>query len=205
MEKKYKKARAIYLNIKSIIQNEKFKNQLNEFEKAIEKLIIEYNTANWENRFVVGGALEVLFCAFLNSIGFKTKWLKEARYDIEINGIKYSMKSNFTGRGDIRLINILGDEKVKWEEPTLFFISGVGICYADPLMNLSTKHTSDALIIRTKDIKSMIKKDEKWLICIKIPKKRKNSDEIRIASYDVAKSILEEIKSKHLRKYLQEI
>ena len=71
-------------------------------------------------------------------------------------------------------------------------------------MNLSTKHTGDALIIRTKDIKSMIKKDDKWLICIKIPKKRKNSDEIRIASYDVAKSILEEIKSKHLRRYLEE-
>lgn len=42
--------------------------------------------------FVVGGALEVLFCALLGSIGFEYKWLKEAGYDIEINGIKFSLK-----------------------------------------------------------------------------------------------------------------
>ncbi|MGC8843893.1 MAG: hypothetical protein ACP5QS_08130 [bacterium] len=46
-----------------------------EFEKAIEKLLNEYDTADWENRFVVGGAMEVLFCALVNSLGFSSKWL----------------------------------------------------------------------------------------------------------------------------------
>lgn len=104
------------------------------------RLAYDYDTANWENRFVVGGALEILFCALLNSIGYKCRWIKEARYDIEINGIKFSMKSNFTGTGDII---------VDWEEPTLFFISDVGICYADPEMGLETRHTHDALVINT--------------------------------------------------------
>jgi len=202
--KMYEKARNIYLDIKKIMESGNFELQTIEFEKAVEKLVTEYDTANWENRFVVGGALEVLFCALLNSIGFKCKWLKEARYDIEINGIKYSMKSNFTGTGDIRLINILGDEIVEWEEPTLFFISDLGICYADPMMGLPTKQTSDALVIRTKDIKSMVEKDDKWALHVKIPRKSRNSKKIKTASYDVAKSILEEINSKYLRRHLPE-
>lgn len=69
-------------------------------------------------------------------------------------------------------------------------------------MGLPTKHTNDALIIKIKDVKSMIEKDDKWLIHIKIPKKSKELRQIKTASYDVAKSILEEINSKYLRKYL---
>lgn len=200
--KMYEKARELYLKIKKVIENGDFEPQIMEFENAIEKLVTEYDTANWENRFVVGGALEVLFCALLNSLGFKCKWLREARYDIEINGVNFSMKSNFTGTGDIRLINILGDEVVEWEEPTLFFISGLGICYADPMMGIPTRRTNDALVIRTGDIKSMVEKEDKWVLHIKIPRKPKNSKKIKTASYDVAKSILEEIDSKYLRKHL---
>lgn len=200
----YRDAQRIYLEIKGKLENKKFKLQVVEFEKAVEKLVTEYDTANWENRFVVGGALEVLFCALLNSTGFRCKWLKETRYDVEINGIKFSMKSNFTGTGDIRLINILGDEVVEWEEPTLFFISDLGICYADPTMGLPTKHTSDALVIRTKDIKTLVNEDDRWILHIKIPRKLKNSTKIKTASYDVAKSILEEINSKYLKKHLPE-
>ena len=202
--KAYKKAQSVYLDIKKKVENGKFKLQVAEFERAVEKLITEYDTANWENRFVVGGALEVLFCALLNSIGFRCKWLKEARYDIEICEVKFSMKSNFTGSGDIRLINILGDEVVKWEEPTLFFISEFGVCYADPTMGLPTKHTSDALVIRTKNIKALINKDDRWALHIKIPRKPRNSKIIKTASYGVAKSILDEIRSKYLMKHLPE-
>ncbi|MEO0147276.1 MAG: hypothetical protein ABIL23_01700 [candidate division WOR-3 bacterium] len=160
------------------------------------RLAYDYDTANWENRFVVGGALEILFCALLNSIGYKCRWIKEARYDIEINGIKFSMKSNFTGTGDII---------VDWEEPTLFFISDVGICYADPEMGLETRHTHDALVINTRQIKELIKRNDIWLIPIEIPKKPKSSVKIKTASYDVAKAILEEINSKHLRQNLPEV
>jgi len=196
------KARLIFKEIKKKIAEENYRPNLSEFERAIEKLIAEYDTANWENRFVVGQALEILFCAFLKSLGFYCQLLKEKRYDLKIEGIDFSLKSNFTGKGDIRLINILGDERVIWQEPTLFFISEIGICYADPEMEIATKHTSDALVIETKEIKKMIENNKEWVIPILIPLKPKNSKEIKTASYDVAKAILEEIKSQYLKKYI---
>ncbi len=199
---KFKRAQLKFKEIKNKFTNSKYREQVKEFENALSKLISEYNTANWENRFVVGGALEILFCALLNSMGFKSKWLKKARYDIKVDGIPFSLKSNFISSGDIRLVNILGDERVSWEEPTIFFISGLGICYADPQMGLRTKHTSDALIINVKEIKSLSEKNAEWHIYINIPEKPKNSQIIKTASYDVAESILKEIKSKYLIKYL---
>jgi len=182
------KVRLIFKEIKKKIADESYRPNLSEFERAIEKLIAEYDTANWENRFVVGQALEILFCAFLKSLGFCCQLLKETRYDLKIEGINFSLKSNFTGKGDIRLINILGNERAIWQEPTLFFISGIGICYADPEMGLATKYTSDALVIETKEIKKMIENNEEWVIPILIPLKPKNSKEIKTASYDVCQS-----------------
>jgi hypothetical protein len=201
----FKESRSLFKEIKEKIESSKNNPNIIEFEKAIQKLVNEYNTANRENRFVVGGALEILFCALLKSLNFECKWLKEARYDIEINGIKFSLKSNFAGSGDIRLVNILGDERAVWEEPTLFFISGIGICYADPLMNLETKHTSDALTIKLKDLKNLFENNRDLVISISIPRKPQNSEAIKIASYDVAKAILEEINSQYLRSHLPEI
>ena len=69
-------------------------------------------------------------------------------------------------------------------------------------MEIATKHTSDALVIETKEIKKMIENNKEWVIPILIPLKPKNSKEIKTASYDVAKAILEEIKSQYLKKYI---
>lgn len=202
----FEDARKIFKKIREDLESDKYRENVREFQTALQKLVYEYDTANRENRFVVGGALEVLFCALLKSIGYKCKWLKEeVRFDIVIDGIKFSMKSNFTGTGDIRLINILGDKIVDWEEPTLFFISDVGICYADPEMGLETKPKGDARVINVKQIKELIRRDDSWLIPIEIPKKPKNSIKIKTASYDVAKSILEEINSKYLRQHLPDV
>jgi hypothetical protein len=199
----WERERKIFEQIKSEI--EKNREEREEFEKAVEKLLSEYDTANWENRFVVGGAMEVLFCALLNSLGFSTKWLKEVRYDVEINGLKFSLKSNFTGAGDIRLINVLGDESVSWNEPTIFFISEVGICYADPAMDLQTKRTNDAVVLKAEEIKSFVEENEKWLIKVNIPRKPTNHDTIKTASFSVAKTVLEEINSKYLLRSLPKI
>ena len=199
----WEKERRIFEEIKNEI--EEHREEREEFEKAVEKLLSEYNTADWENRFVVGGAIEVLFCALLNSLGFSTKWLKEARYDVEINGIKFSLKSSFTGSGDIRLINVLGDESVSWNEPTIFFISEIGICYADPAMALHTKRTSDALVIKAKELKSFVEENDRWLIKVSIPRKTMFYGSVKTASFSVAKTVLEEINSKYLLKNLPKI
>jgi len=69
----FERARNIFKNIKKSLEIEEYKENISEFQKALEKLVYEYDTADWENRFIVGGALEVLFCALLNSMGFKCK------------------------------------------------------------------------------------------------------------------------------------
>ena len=199
---KFEKARDLFQKIRNDLMGERYRDNIHEFLIALKKLIFEYNTANWENRFVVGGALEILFCSLLKSIGYDCKWLNEARYDLLINGIKFSIKSNFTGKGDIRLINILGNKMVQWSEPTLFFISNIGICYADPHMKLETRHTRDARLIKVNQIQKLTEIHPTYVIPLEIPEKPKITSKIKTASYDVAKSILDEIKSKHLKNNL---
>lgn len=197
-----RKAREKFKEIKERLADNKNILAIKEFEEALKRLVEEYDTSDWENRFVVGGVLEILFSALLNACGFKSKRLQEIRYDIEIDSIKFSIKSNFTGSGDIRLINILGFTEAKWEEPTLFFISEVGIIYADQKMGLKTKKTSDALTINTQELKNFIEKNDEWLIKISIPKKQEKPERIKKASFDVCQSILQEINSKILKKYI---
>ena len=170
-----------------------------EFEKALERLIRSYDTRNHENRFVVGGALEVLFCALLRALGFECVWLRERRFDLRIDGYDFSIKSNFTGRGSIRLINVMGDGEVKWEEPTVFFVGERGVFYADPCMGIRVERKSDALTVKVEDI---LKACEDWRIDIRVPVKQGKSTHIRTASYDVAKSILEQIGSTLLKGHL---
>jgi len=205
-EEKFIKARNKFLEIKSKIESSEFEPNKEEFIKALDRLVSSYDTRNRENRFVVGSALELLFCVFLNSLHFKTKWIsEETRYDIEIDSIRFSLKSSFTSSGSIRLINILGNKKAVWNEPTIFFISDLGICYVDPNMGFKTKHTSDALTIQIRDIKKFVEKDKKWLIEIDIPHKPNKKEKIKTASYDVVKSILDEIGSKYLKNYFYKI
>ena len=201
MEKceRFAKPREIFRRIRSQIEDADNKECVKEFEEAVEKLVSSYNTRNHENRFVVGGALEILFCALLRSLGFECEWLRELRYDLKIDGQRFSIKSNFTGRGTMRLINVLGKGTVEWAEPTLFFIGGHGIFYADPCMGLPTKRTGDALIIDTREV---LKIEEPWKIKINVPIKPKDPSHIRTASYDVAKSVLEQIGSVFLKEYL---
>lgn len=204
----YEKARVIFLDFKKEAESVKNKEKLKEFELAANKLIKEYNTANRENRFIVGGAIEILFAALLKSLNFKVKWLiGEMRYDLVINNIDFSLKTNFTGSGDIRLINILGNKKAKWEEPTIFLISGIGMCYSDPeIGNFQTKHTKDALTINVKQIINFVKNHPQYLIKIILNKKQRYiKNNTKTASMDVAQAILEKIKSRYLIKYIKNI
>jgi len=51
----FERARNIFKNIKKSIGSEEYKENISEFQKALEKLVCEYDTADWENRFIVGG------------------------------------------------------------------------------------------------------------------------------------------------------
>ncbi|MEM0333642.1 MAG: hypothetical protein QXX30_04270 [Candidatus Aenigmatarchaeota archaeon] len=202
----YETERKIFTTVRKRILAEIGSPVIDEFEKAIRKLIFEYNTTLHENRFIVGGSLEIIFCSLLISLGFNALWLKERRFDISIDGSKFSLKSNLSGNGDIRLINVLGNEVAEWREPTIFFIGGRGIFYADPEMEIRTYSTGDATILKLKDLLEFNKRTSEWFINIKIPKKLKaKKNKIRTASYDVVKSILNEENCEILFKNLPEI
>ncbi len=110
-----------------------------------------------------------------------------------------SLKSNFTGRGAVRLINVMGDGSVEWNEPTIFFIGGYGVFYADPCMNVRSRRTSDALTVRVEDVLGV---GDSWRIDLRVPVKPKRTAHIKTASYDVARSVLEQIGSTLLERYL---
>lgn len=108
-----------------------------EYERAVATLVERYNTTIYENRFVVGGALELLTIALLRSVGIPaTAYGDEtAAGDILLpNNLMLSVKSRFTRAGNIRLINKQGGGYREWQVATLFVVSEVGMIYADPDM-----------------------------------------------------------------------
>jgi hypothetical protein len=68
MNKKFSQHRKWFKNFK--IKFEKNGEVANEFVRAIYKLVAEYDTAIYENRFVVGGVVEFLFVALIRAFGF---------------------------------------------------------------------------------------------------------------------------------------
>ncbi len=107
-----------------------------EYETAIRQLLERYNTTIHENRFVVGGAVEVFTYALLRSVGIDCTLYGDqaAAGDILLpNDRKLSVKGSFTARvTSIKLINQLGTGSRPWSTATLFVVSGIGIVYGDP-------------------------------------------------------------------------
>ena len=83
-----------------------------EYECAVKILLEKYNTTIYENRFTVGGALEVFTCALLRSVGIGCELHadKSKSSDIKLScGGSLSIKGSFTGGAtNVKLINKLG-------------------------------------------------------------------------------------------------
>ncbi|NPA34150.1 MAG: hypothetical protein GXO48_04375 [Chlorobi bacterium] len=198
--------RKVFLDFKKQLENPKNSKAVEEFENALFKLITDYNTTIYANRFIVGDVVEILLCALIKAVGLKCEISNQERTDLYIQipngpGGMFSIKSNFTGSGTIRLINVMGSsEGTTWSEPTIFLIAGKGIYYADPYMNIPVKRTGDAITVNIKDLENV--KDELKLTGIRIPQKPDNPQSAISPAYDVVKSILETIKSKKLIKHV---
>ncbi len=199
-------ARKVFLNLKKQLENPKNAKAVEEFENALSKLITDYNTTVYANRFIVGDAVEILLCALIRSVGMKCEISNQERTDLYIQipngaGGMFSIKSNFTGSGTIRLINVMGSsEGTTWSEPTIFLIAGKGIYYADPYMNIPVNRTGDAITVSIKDLEKT--KDEFKITNVRISEKPHNQQSATSRAYDVVKSILDSIGSKQLRKFL---
>ncbi|MXX95892.1 MAG: hypothetical protein F4039_10725 [Gammaproteobacteria bacterium] len=176
-----------------------------EFEEALRILIERYNTTLYENRFIVGGAVEVFTYALLRSVGVACQLYGdiEKSGDILLPNHKHlSIKSSFKGGlSNIRLLNKMGEGERFWDTATLFIVANVGIIYGAPDMVSpeDIKDAKDAVELKRSGLK-LLANDERNVFDIHIP--QKPSTEMtgfsQKASTAVAKQVLSEAKSSSL-------
>lgn len=182
-----------------------------EVELALSEVLRSFPTRIRENRFVVGGVVEVILLAAFRASGIPAADVgpRADRVDIELGGGEgYSVKGHFGGNGDIRMINVLGESVgATWDEPTLFVISGLGIGYADPDL-LSDKYDEvvkrrgDAVAVRASRIKRWLRANADWVIECLVPERSPPSEGSRLASREIAQAVLDA--TPRLRQALEE-
>jgi hypothetical protein len=166
-----------------------------EIEYALDQLLERFATSVRENRFVVGGALEVILTAALRAAGIDAEdvGISEERIDIRIPSGGFSVKGHFSGAGSIRLINVLGDStQAEWSEGTLFVLHGIGIGYADPdlLGHEAVKREKDAVVLRYRRLKQFLSANPEYLISLQVPAATKDKIRSDLVSRAVAREIL---------------
>lgn len=132
-----------------------------EYQLAVKTLVELYNTTIYENRFIVGGAVEVFTYALLRSASIDCTLCGDQAQGGDIllpNDRMLSLKSSFRGIADIRLLNQMGTGDREWDTATLFVISGVGIVFGAPDMVASEhlKAMGDAKILRKAGLQALI-------------------------------------------------
>lgn len=176
-----------------------------EYEEAVRNLVGRYNTTIHENRFIVGGAVEVFTFALLRSVGIPcTLYGDESRSgDILLpNDRKISVKSSFTGISNIKLINQMGEGARYWDTATLFVVAGVGIVFgtADMVDDSTIRSTGDGVELRKPGLQHLVDQDANVFhmdIAYKPPTETTGFSEK--ASTAVARQILADLGSSNLQ------
>ena len=121
-------------------------NAKQQYEQAVSEVLGSYNTTIYENRFVVGGAVEVFTYALLRTVGIDCRLYGDQATSGDIllpNGRILSVKGTFTGgASNIKLVNKLGGGHRPWTAATLFVVSSVGIVFGAPDM-VAPEHVRD--------------------------------------------------------------
>ena len=178
-----------------------------EFESVIARLIEQYNTTIYENRFIAGGAVEVFVYALLRSVGTECHLFgSQAKSgDIMLPNSRFlSVKGTFTGGpSNVKLINQLGSGERHWKTATLFVVSEVGIVFGTPEMVESSevRNLSDGVELTRKGLTHLIKQPQNVfeIEIVRKPPTEMAGKSLR-ASHAVAKQVLEELKAEHLLK-----
>lgn len=188
---------------------------LDEYAVAIKTVLERYNTTIYENRFVVGGAVEVFTCALLRSVGLDCRMYadQETAGDLLLpGGRRISVKGLFVGGPtNVKLINQLGGigRDREWKTATLFIVSQVGIVYGDPDMidkEVHVKQMSDGLQLNKSAIE-FLASNSRNLISLDIAKKPSTRETgfSHKASTTVARQVMADMELSHLMEaYSQE-
>jgi hypothetical protein len=182
---------------------ERDKDLREDIELAIGQLLKRFATSIRENRFIVGGVLEVILVAALRAAGVEAEdaGVSEQRIDIKIPMGGFSIKGHFRGTGAIRLINVLGESpEAEWDTATLFVLHGIGIGYADPDLIGETKRTSDAITLRYTALRDFLRQHPEYLIVCDVPSARSETEGSELVSRSIAREILKE--TKKLARYM---
>ncbi|NPA31967.1 MAG: hypothetical protein GXO37_08240 [Chloroflexi bacterium] len=185
-------------------------NLQTEVARAVEALYARYDTAIRENRFVVGGALEIILGAALRACGLPVRHRGTETVEWDLLWAEgpggYSIKSLLKpGTRSTRLVNVLGREVTPemWQAATLFVLPE-GIVYADPDLPWWRAHRHDpqvlvprrdALEVKRRAIREFAAAEPDWFLPWQISLADSSTDarrRVRTASYDVATSILKD-------------
>ena len=176
-----------------------------EYEMGIKHLVERYNTAIYENRFTVGGVVEVFTLALMRSTGIEIEGCGSEAQGGDLilpNGRMFSLKSSFTKGGSVILVNTRGDSGTDWETATLFVLSDVGIVYGDPAMaqEEDLNRTADSLQIKRMALNRLAQTPSN-LIPMEIPLKppTEMADSNMKASDAVARQLMNELNMHTLR------
>lgn len=142
MTSQYKQEQRVFRRLKKDCTE----NAKQQYEQAVSEVLGSYNTTIYENRFVVGGAVEVFTYALLRTVGIDCSLYGDQATSGDIllpNGRILSVKGTFTGGpSNIKLVNKLGGGHRPWTAATLFVVSGVGIVFGAPDM-VAPEHVRD--------------------------------------------------------------
>ena len=129
----YRAERRVFDRLKSDMSDQ----TREEYETAVNTVVERYNTTVRENRFTVGGAVEIFTYALLRSVGIDCHHNAAQATGADIilaNKKELSIKSSFKGFANVGLINKQGVGLRKWATATLFVVSDVGIVFGAPDM-----------------------------------------------------------------------
>lgn len=176
-----------------------------EYETGVKHLVERYNTAIYENRFTVGGVVEVFTLALMRATGIEIEGCGSEAQGGDLilpNGRMFSLKSSFTRGGSVILVNTRGDSGTDWKTATLFVLSNVGIVYGDPDMaeEDDLNRASDNLHIKRSAL-NRFAQDLSKLIPMEIPLKPPTelADSSMKASDAVARQLMNELNMFTLR------
>ncbi len=200
----FEKERSAFATMKRVMETNPDIRE--DFERCLADLLSRFATKIQENRFIVGGALEVLVTALLRACGVDSRDVgtTDARVDILLaEGGGFSIKGHFSQSRDIRLINTLSSSGyAEWDTATIFVIHNTGLGYADPELLPNTARTvPDAVGINSRDIKNFLSSNPQYLIPLSVPAPLQDEARSELVSRVVAREIL--AKTKVLKDYLQ--
>jgi hypothetical protein len=177
-----------------------------DLERALEEVVTQYDTRNYENRFVAGGAAEILLACAIRATGtpVDSSGGTTVGSDLTVYAMRFkeafSVKASFSGYSSIRLVNVQGASRgATWSRPTIFMLPGTGLVYADPghaEIAGSVVRTGDALVISRGAVEEHARAHPDLVVSLRVPSNPGTGR--KVASVEIVSAMLAQGRYPHL-------